>query len=176
LTDVPPPASAEPQQQNADSMRAIMREEINAAQEKPPKLPINERVVQLEGLMLRMMEHMGLVQPDPNLMRDQAPAAEGATGMAPGVMPDPTQSATATNPGTAPGPQMGKTASLADSYLDELVGSHGYAWVHKEADADQALTLGTGTRLIESLPASPQTGTRRPPAGLQKAAARLRQR
>jgi hypothetical protein len=112
------PPSADPGTQNADQMRSIMREEINAAQEKPPKLSPQERFIQLEGLVLRMMEHLGLVKPDPNLIQQQAPTGMDPTGMQPGAMPPVQdmsgQASAGVAGGAAAGPAMQKTAAFDD--------------------------------------------------------------
>jgi hypothetical protein len=80
-----------------DDVRAVLREELAHHEEKPKKLPIQERVTQLEGLILRLMEEMGKVKPDPNLIQPSAAGQATNSGMAPDAMPSLTDM-----PGQAP--------------------------------------------------------------------------
>jgi len=63
-------------QGNSDQMRSVIREELERNEQKPKKLSIQDRVTQLEGLVLRVMEHGGLIPTDPNLTNQQ-PSSTG---------------------------------------------------------------------------------------------------
>ncbi len=60
----------------SDQMRSVIREELERNEQKPKKLSIQDRVTQLEGMVLRVMEHGGLVPADPNLTSQQ-PSSTG---------------------------------------------------------------------------------------------------
>jgi len=107
----------------ADQMRAVLREELERNEQKPKKLTIQDRMTQLEGLVLRVMEHNGLIPTDPNLVNQQpsstgvdAPANTGAT---------PPAGAPPASGGAPAGPAAGamKTAAMRDPILQSLLWS-----------------------------------------------------
>lgn len=139
------------QSMGPDDMRAMMKEEIAAGQEKPQKLPIQDRVTQLEGLVLRLMEYHGMVKPDPNLTSPVQATSVDSGGVSGNVMPQvgdvqtpPGQAGQAGAPmGQQPG--MAKAASYHDRkgfniYLRGLLKEAGYMLNTGPTDVIEQLT------------------------------------
>lgn len=80
-------AQAQPQQAAGavpiNQVQSIIRDELEASQNKPKKPSTDERLVALEGIVLRMLEHQGLLPagtatkpPEPDRMQPVAPMGD----------------------------------------------------------------------------------------------------
>jgi hypothetical protein len=59
-----PPAQGQPPQGGSpttDDLRTVVREEVEAAQDKPKKQSVDERITALEGAFLRVLQYLGLI-------------------------------------------------------------------------------------------------------------------
>lgn len=83
---------------NMDTMRNLIREELQNVDVKPKKQSPDERMTALEGGFLRLLEHLGLKHREaanPTDTTQQTPTgymSAGTTGQATGGQPDSTQS------------------------------------------------------------------------------------
>lgn len=70
-----PPAPAAPSaSQDAGALRAIVREELTQHAEGPKKMSASDRIDAMEATILRISEHLGLID-KPNVAAQPAPAA-----------------------------------------------------------------------------------------------------
>ena len=116
----PPPGVNDP-----DTHRQIIREEIERSQAKPKPLSPKDRITRLEGLVLRMLEKDGLIQPDPAIAEPQSQQPGAAPGGAPGGGTAPAAPAAAGAPpaGAAPpAPPTDAQVKMASAYQDILQG------------------------------------------------------
>jgi hypothetical protein len=71
-----------------DDIRGTIRQEVEAANEKPKKQSVDERLTALEGAFLRLLQHLGMIEKqetdldaglpqDADKMQDEAQAAQG---------------------------------------------------------------------------------------------------
>jgi hypothetical protein len=90
----PAPAPA----MDPEALRSVVREEVQAGQQKPKKLSPDERMTQIEAILMKLLEHNGLAKLDPSGANTQAP------GQAAQIPTDP----------QAP-PSMGQTAPEASA-------------------------------------------------------------
>jgi hypothetical protein len=148
-----------------------MKEELAANEAKPPKLSVADRLTQMEGLMLRMMEYHGMIKPDPNLTQPSPAGGVENGGMDPNVMPSvpgtpaPPQ---AQSPGvagidTSPAGAMNKAAAdeRVTNYLFDLMLQNGFVpngvspQYEKRASATNELLPGMG-KVSNETPATVQ--------------------